>query len=102
MRLAHGVPLVASRFDSMTGATTGGPAPRRRAGGTSCATCRCCPSCWGPYQRGWETAGPCPYEQMSERLRREILALDATFSSQTRARAGSSWSLRGSGVGLEE
>ena len=44
---------------------------------------------------------PIPYEQMSERLRREILALTATFA--TNARTGRvELVLRGSGVGLEE
>ena len=44
VRLAAGVPLVASRFDSMTGATTGLALRLDGVPRTNCATCPCCPS----------------------------------------------------------
>ena len=48
-----------------------------------------------------ENGQPVPYEQMSERLRREILALTPTFSTNPRT-GRVELVLRGSGVGLEE
>jgi len=100
VRMANAVPLVASRFDSMTGAMTGlalrvDGVPRdewlylsllpellTRAGVI-------------------DNGQPIPYEQMSERLRREILALTAAFATNPRT-GRVELVLRGSGVGLEE
>ena len=48
-----------------------------------------------------ENGQPIPYEQMSERLRREILALTAAFATNPRT-GRVELVLRGSGVGLEE
>ena len=77
---AAACPLVASTFDSMTSATTGHrPPPRRRS----------------PDQRMYlavlpalltrvgviEDGQPISYEEMSERLRKEILSLNASFST---------------------
>jgi hypothetical protein len=100
VRLAHGVPLVASRFDSMTGATTG---LALRLDGVPAEELRYVSLLPELLSRAGviENGEPIPYEQMSERLRREILALDATFSSNPRT-GRVELVLRGSGVGLEE
>ena len=100
VRLAHGVPLVASRFDSMTGATTG---LALRLDGVPADELRYLSLL--PVlltQAGVIDNGrPVPYEEMSERLRREILGLGAGFAGN--ARTGRvELVLRGSGVGLEE
>ncbi|HEY6087103.1 MAG TPA: hypothetical protein VIV84_05130 [Burkholderiaceae bacterium] len=100
VRLAAGVPLVASRFDSMTGATTGlalrlDGVPRDELRYLSLLPELL--SSVGVIDNGQ----PIPYEQMSERLRREILALTAGFSTNTRT-GRVELVLRGSGVGLEE
>ena len=99
-RLAHGVPLVASRFDSMTGATTG---LALRLDGVPAEELRYLSLLPELLTRAGviENGQPIPYEQMSERLRREILALNATFSSNPRT-GRVELVLRGSGVGLEE
>lgn len=99
-KLAHGVPLVASRFDSMTGALTGvalrlDAVPADELRGVSLLPELL--TATGVLLDG----RPLPYEEMSERLRREILALNAGFS--TNARTGRvELVLRGSGVGLAE
>jgi Zn-dependent M16 (insulinase) family peptidase len=100
VRLANGVPLVASRFDSMTGAFTGialrlDGVPREELRYVSLlpqllATV-------GVIENG----RPVPYEEMSERLRKEILALTPAFSTNTRT-GRVELVLRGSGIGLEE
>jgi len=100
LRLAQGVPLVASRFDSMTSAMAG---LALRADGVPRDELRYLSllpdllTSVGVIEQG----RPVPFEQMSERLRREILALNATFS--TNARTGRvELVLRGSGVGRDE
>jgi len=100
LRLAHGVPLVASRFDSMTGAMTG---LALRADGVPRDSLRYLSllpellTSVGVIDGGQ----PVPFEQMSERLRREILSLNASFS--TNARTGRvELVVRGSGVGRDE
>ena len=100
VRLAGGVPLVASRFDSMTGALTGlalrlDGVPREEL--RYLALLPDLLTRVGVIDNGL----PVPYEQMSERLRREILALTAGFSTNTRT-GRAELVLRGSGVGLDE
>ena len=80
VRLAGGVPLVASRFDSMTGAMTGlalrlDGVPREELRYLSLLPELL--SSVGIIDNGQ----PIAFEQMSERLRREILALSAGFST---------------------
>jgi Zn-dependent M16 (insulinase) family peptidase len=100
VRLAGGVPLVASRFDSMTGALTGlalrlDGVPREEL--RYLALLPELLTRVGVIDNGL----PVLYEQMSERLRREILALTAGFSTNTRT-GRAELVLRGSGVGLDE
>ena len=100
VRLANGVPLVASRFDSMTGAMTGlalrlDGVPREELRYLSLLPELL--TSVGVIDNGQ----PIAYEQMSERLRREILALTAAFSTNTRT-GRVELVLRGSGVGIEE
>ncbi len=98
--LAHGVPLVASRFDNMTGAMAG---LALRVDGVPSDELRylsLLPDLLigvGVIDQG----RPLSFEQMSERLRREILDLSATFSTQVRT-GRVELVLRGSGVGGEE
>ncbi len=100
LRLARGVPLVASRFDSMTGAMAG---LALRADGVPPEELRYLSllpellTTVGVIDQG----RPVPYEQMSERLRREILFLNASFSTQVRT-GRVELVLRGSGVGRDE
>jgi len=99
-RLAHGVPLVASRFDSITGAMTG---LALRLDGVPQDELRYLSLLPDLLTRAGviDNGQPLPYEQMSERLRREILSLNAGFAAN--ARTGRvELVLRGSGVGLEE
>ncbi|HEY5321379.1 MAG TPA: hypothetical protein VIK58_01050, partial [Caldimonas sp.] len=99
-RLAHGVPLVASRFDSMTGAMAG---LALRLDGVPQDELRYLSLLPDLLTRAGviDNGQPLPYEQMSERLRREILSLTAGFAAN--ARTGRvELVLRGSGVGLEE
>ena len=100
VRLANGVPLVASRFDSMTGAMTGlalrlDGVPREELRYLSLLPDLL--TTVGVIVDGQ----PVSFEQMSERLRREILALTASFSANTRT-GRVELVLRGSGVGLDE
>lgn len=100
LRLANGVPLVASRFDSMTGATSGLALRLDGVPHESLRYLSLLPellSSVGVIDNGQ----PIPYEQMSERLRREILALNAGFSTNSRT-GRVELVLRGSGVGLDE
>lgn len=100
LRLAQGVPLVASRFDSMTGAQTG---VALRVDGVPRDELRYLSllpdllTTVGVIDKGQAV----PYEQMSERLKREILALNAGFSTNLRT-GRVELVLRGAGVGLEE
>ena len=99
-RLGNGVPLVASRFDSMTGATAG---LALRLDGVPRDELRYLSLLPELLTRAGviDNGRPVPYEEMSERLRREILELTAAFASN--ARTGRvELVLRGSGVGLEE
>ena len=100
VRLAHGVPLVASRFDSMTGAMAG---LALRLDGVPREELRYLSLLPDLLSRAGviDNGRPVSYEEMSERLRREILALTAGFA--TNARTGRvELVVRGSGVGLEE
>ena len=100
VRLANGVPLVASRFDSMTGAMTGialrlDGVPRDELRYVSLLPQLL--TTVGVIEDG----KPVSYEQMRERLRREILTLTPSFSANTRT-GRVEIVLRGSGIGLEE
>lgn len=100
VRLAGGVPLVASRFDSMTGATTGLALRLDGVPRESLRYLSLLPDLLtsvGVIDKGQ----PIAYEEMSERLRREILALNAGFSTNSRT-GRVELVLRGSGVGLDE
>jgi Zn-dependent M16 (insulinase) family peptidase len=99
-RLPGGVPLVASRFDTMTGATTGvalrvDGVPREELRYLSLL----------PQLLATvgviDGARPVPYEEMRERLRREILGLTASFSANPRT-GRVELVLKGSGVGVDE
>ena len=100
VKLANGVPLVASRFDNMTGAFTGialrlDGVPRDELRFVSIlpqllATV-------GVIENG----RPVPYEEMRERLRKEILALTPGFSTNPRT-GRVELVVRGSGIGMEE
>jgi hypothetical protein len=100
VRLANGMPLVASRFDSMTGATAG---LALRLDGVPADEWRYLSLLPALLTRAGviDNGQPIAYEQMSERLRREILALTATFASNPRT-GRVELVLRGSGVGLDE
>jgi hypothetical protein len=101
VRTAHGVPLVASRFDSMTGATIG---LAMRVDGVPPDEARYLSLLPELLTRAGvidDDGTPLPYEQMSERLRREILDLHAGFSTNPRT-GRVELMLRGSGVGLDE
>lgn len=100
VKLANGVPLVASRFDSMTSATTGlalrlDGIPREQLRYVSLLPALL--STVGVIEDG----KPVPYEEMRERLRREILGLEAVFSTNVRT-GRVELLLRGSGIGVEE
>ena len=100
VRLANGVPLVASRFDSMTGAMAG---LALRLDGVPQDELRYLSLLPDLLTRAGviDNGQPLPYEQMSERLRREILSLTASFAANPRT-GRVELVLRGSGVGLEE
>jgi hypothetical protein len=100
VQLGNGVPLVASRFDNMTGALTGialrlDGVPRDELRYVSLLPQLL--TTVGVIEDG----KPVPYEQMRERLRREILALTPSFSTNTRT-GRVELVLRGSGIGIEE
>jgi Zn-dependent M16 (insulinase) family peptidase len=99
-QLPGGIPLVASRFDNMTGATTGlalrlDGVPREELRYLSLLPQLLTTS--GVIDDG----RPVPYEEMRERLRREILGLSASFSANSRT-GRVELTLRGSGIGAEE
>ena len=100
VRLASGVPLVASRFDNLTGATTG---IALRLDGVPQDELRYL-SLIAPLLTTVgviENGRPVPYEEMRERQRREILALSPSISAN--ARTGRvELVVRGAGIGLEE
>jgi Zn-dependent M16 (insulinase) family peptidase len=100
VKLANGVPLVASRFDDMTGVMTGlalrlDGVPREELRYVSLLPGLL--STVGVIENG----KPVPYEQMRERLRREVLQLQATFSTNVRT-GRVELSVTGSGIGLDE
>lgn len=99
--LAGGVALVASRFHSMTGAFSG---IALRLDGVPRDELRYVPLLPALLTQAGvigDDGRPVPYEQMSERLRREILSLTASFS--TNARTGRvELVVRGAGVGHDE
>ena len=100
LRLAHDVPLVASRFDSMTGAMIG---LALRADGVPRDDLRYL-SLLPELLVGVgviDKDQPVSFEQMSERLRREILSLNASFSTNVRT-GRVELVLRSSGVGPDE
>ena len=100
LRLPLGVPLVASRFDSMTGAMAG---LALRADGVPMdelhylALMPQLLTSVGVIDKGQ----PVAFDQMTERLRREILALNASYATNLRT-GRVELVLRGSGVGLDE
>ena len=100
IRLGRGVPLVASRFDSMTGAMAG---LALRLDGVPQEELRYLSllpellTSVGVIDEG----RPLSFEAMSERLRRELLALTASFSTNSRT-GRVELVLRGSGVGVDE
>lgn len=99
-KLGNGVRLVASRFDNMTGALAGialrlDGVPRDELRYVSLLPQLL--TTVGVIENG----RPVPYEEMRERLRKEILALTPGFSTNTRT-GRVELILRGSGVGLEE
>ena len=100
MQLAQGVPLVVSQFDSMTGAQAGlalrlDGLPREQLRYLSLMPELL--TTVGVVDQG----RPVPFEDMSERLRREVLSLGASFSSNQRT-GRVELVLRGSGVGPDE
>nr|MDQ3028422.1 hypothetical protein [Pseudomonadota bacterium] len=100
VRLANGVPLVASRFDNMTGMMAGialrlDGVPRDELRYLSLLPALI--SGVGVIEDG----KPISYELMRERLRREVLTLNAAFSTNPRT-GRVELVVRGAGVGLEE
>ena len=100
VRLANGVPLVASHFDNMTGMLAGialrlDGVPRDELRYVSLLPALL--STVGVIEDG----KPVPYERMRERLRREILTLAAGFSANPRT-GRVELVVRGAGIGLEE
>lgn len=99
-RAANGVPMVVSTFDNMTGVMAG---MALRLDGVPRDELRYLSllpellSTVGVIEGG----KPVPYEAMRERLRREVLALNATFSTNPRT-GRVELVVRGSGVGVEE
>lgn len=100
MRNAGGVPLVASTFENMTSGTVGlalraTAIPREQLRYLSLM-----PELLtrvGVIENG----RPVPYEEMSERLRKEILSLNASFATNPRT-GRVELVVRGSGIGAEE
>ena len=99
-RTVAGVPLVASHFDNMTSATTGialrlDTVPREQLRYISLLPALL--TMTGVIENG----RPISYEEMSERMRREILSLDAIISSNPRTER-IELVLRGAGIGPAE
>ncbi len=100
LRTANGAPLVVTRFDNMTGVLTGmalrlDGVPRDELRYLSLLPALL--STVGVIENG----KPVPYEAMRERLRREVLTLNAAFSTNPRT-GRVELLVRGSGVGVEE
>lgn len=100
VKLASGVPLVASRFDNMTSATLG---LALRVDGVPQEELRYLSLLPALLSRVGviENGKPVSFEQMSERQRKEILGVDAGFITNVRT-GRVELQLRGSGIGLEE
>lgn len=99
-KLESGVPIVASTFENMTSATVGlaldaNDIPREQLRYLSLLPLLMTRS--GVIENG----KPVSYEQMSERLRNEILRLDAYFSTDQRTESVE-LRLRGAGLGADE
>ncbi|HUP96593.1 MAG TPA: hypothetical protein VM073_01560 [Usitatibacter sp.] len=99
-RLPNGVPIIASRFDNMTGVMAGialkvDGVPRDELRYLSLLPNLM--SSVGVIENG----KPVAYEAMRERLRREVLTLNAGFSSNVRT-GRVELTVRGAGIGLEE
>jgi Zn-dependent M16 (insulinase) family peptidase len=99
-KLASGVPMVTSTFDTMTSATVGlamrvDGVPREQLRYLSLLPALL--SRVGVIENG----KPVSYEEMSERLRKEILRLDASFSSNARTER-IELVVRGAGLGAAE
>lgn len=100
VRISNGVPLVATRFEDMTGAFTGialrlDGVPREELRYVSLLPALL--TTVGVIENG----RPVPYETMRERLRREILTLDAAFSTNPRT-GRVELVVRGAGIGAAE
>jgi Zn-dependent M16 (insulinase) family peptidase len=99
-KLAGGVPLIASVFDNMTSATAGLDLRLDSVPETDLVYVSLLPALIS--QTGViEDGKPVPYDQMQERLRREVLSLDAGFSTDVRSNRVE-LVVRGSGNDLTE
>lgn len=98
--LPTGVPIVASTFDNMTSATLGLAVRADRVPYEQLRYLSLLPvlmTSVGVIENG----KPLSYEEMSERLRNEILQLDASFSTNPRTQRVE-LTLRGAGIGATE
>ena len=98
--LGSGVPIVTSTFDNMTAATAG---LALRVEGVPRDLLRYVSLLPALLTRTGVVGekGPIPYEEMSERLRNEILRLEATYVTHPRSERVE-LTLRGAGIGAEE
>lgn len=99
-KLASGVPIVASTFDNMSSATLGLALRADSVSGPRLRYLSLLPLLLtrvGVIENG----KPVPFEEMSERLRKEILRLDANFSTNPRTQRVE-LVVRGAGLGREE
>lgn len=99
-RTLEGVAVVSSRFDNMSSAMTG---VALRLDGVPPAHLRYLSLLPALLTRVGviENGKPVPYEEMSERLRNEILSLDANFSTNQRTERVE-LAVRGAGIGASE
>lgn len=99
-KLDSGVPIVSSTFDNMSSATLG---LALRVDGTPREQLRYLSLLPGLLTRVGviENGKPVSYDEMSERLRKEILRLDATFSTNPRTERVE-LVVRGAGIGTAE
>ncbi len=98
--LDSGVPMVVSTFDNMSSATLGLALRADRVSRTQLRYLSLLPALLtrvGVIENG----KPVSYEEMSERLRKEILRLDANFSTNPRTERVE-LIVRGSGIGTNE
>lgn len=99
-KLEAGVPIVTSTFDNMSSATLGLALRADRISSEQLRYLSLLPAMLtrvGVIENG----KPVSYEEMSERLRNEILRLDANFSTNPRTNRVE-LSLRGAGIGASE